>query len=52
MEAVCLVASADTANFADCIGGSVYRWVGELVRHIVCWLFINNFPSAWEMALV
>jgi len=31
MVAVCVVGSADTAKYADCIGGSVYLCNGETV---------------------
>jgi len=31
MVAVCVVGLADTAKCADCIGRSVWRWVGETV---------------------
>jgi len=29
MVAVCVIGSADTAKCADCIGGSMYRRVGD-----------------------
>jgi len=31
MVAVCVVGSADTSKCADCIGGSVCRWIVETV---------------------
>jgi len=40
MVAVNAVGSADPATCADCIGSSMFRWVGELVRHIIWWYAI------------